>query len=133
MNKAEQKGIEAKLKGWFGQRKLTVKLWLYKRVVLAGVGFVGLNAVDGYLTNSAHQLAVQSGIQRSIEANPFLASVAGHWALSFKGVIGLGVFGVLALVKKYTPDKLFWLLILGCVVFLGIVLWNLYWMGWLRW
>lgn len=124
-----KQNIKAKLKGCWEQRKLAVKLWLYKRVVLAGVGFLGLNAIDGYLTNSAHQVAVQSGLQRSIEANPFLAVVAGHWALSFKGVLGLGAVGVLALVKRYTPDKLFWLLILGCAVFLGVVVWNLHAMG----
>lgn len=120
-----KKGIRAKVKGWLVRQKITVKLWLYKRVILAGLGFVGLNAVDGWLTNYAHQLATSSGVMRSMEANPYLSPIAGHWILSFKGVLGLGVIGTLALVKKYTPNKVFWLLIFGSVVLLAVVLWNL--------
>ena len=120
-----KKGVRAKLKGWFVRQRITVKLWLYKRVVLAAVSFLGLNAVDGYLTNYAQQLTASSGVMRSIEANPYMAPFVGHWALSFKGVLGLGVIGTLALVKRYTPNKVFWILVFGCVVVLAIVLWNL--------
>jgi hypothetical protein len=90
---------------------------------------VGLNAVDGYLTNYAHQIAVSSGIQRSIEANPFLAPIAGHWALSFKGLLGAGAIGLIAYVKHLTPSRLTWYLVGGCAMFAAVIAWNLYAIG----
>jgi len=115
------------------QHKLTLKLWLQKYIVMASLGFIGLNAFDGYLTNQAHQFALQSGIQRTIEANPFLAPIAGHWAMSFKGVLGLAAIGVLSYVRKFSPRTMFWVLMLGCLLFIGVIFWNLHSMGWLRW
>ncbi len=126
MKNLEPKKPKGKLRAWLEKQKIKAKLWLYRYALLTGLGFVGLNAVDGYLTNYAHQLAVQSGIQRGIEANPFLAPIASHWALSFKGVLGLGVLAILARVRKATPNKLFLWLAIGCGVFLAIVIWNLY-------
>ena len=109
--------------------KVTGKLWLQRHIALAALGFLGLNAVDGWLTNQAYQLAVQSGIQRSMEANPFLAPVASHWAISFKGLLGLAAIGLLAKIRKLSPQVIFWIIVFGCMVFLGVVLWNCHSLG----
>jgi hypothetical protein len=90
---------------------------------------VGLNVVDAYLTNYAHRMATAAGVQQSIEANPFLQSLAGNWALGFKGVIGIAALGVLAKGKHFTPDTLFKWLLFGCGVFVVIILWNLLSLG----
>ena len=111
----------SKLRAWIERQKIGVKLWLYKYLVLAGLGFVGLNTVDAQLTNYAHRLVGVTGI----EANPFMQPFVGSWVLSFKGVIGLGAIGLIAYARKVTPNKLFWWLVFGCAVFLGVILWNL--------
>ncbi len=129
MKKPEPEKAKGKLRSWIERQRIAVRLWLYRKGILLTLGFVGLNAVDGYLTNYAHSLAVQSGIQASIEANPFLAAVAGHWALSFKGLLGAGAIGLLAYFKHFTPNKFMWYMMIGCVVFGGIVLWNLHKLG----
>jgi len=111
----------SKLRAWIERQKIGVKLWLYKYLVLAGLGFVGLNTVDAQLTNYAHRLVGVTGI----EANPFMQPFVGSWVLSFKGVIGLGAIGLIAYARKVTPNKLFWWLVFGCAVFLVVILWNL--------
>ncbi|MBV6341218.1 DUF5658 family protein [Candidatus Magnetobacterium casense] len=123
--KVKDKKPKGKVKAWLERQKVAVKVWLYRRALLAGLGFVGLNAVDGYLTNYATHLASSSGVMRAVEANPFLAPIAGHWALSFKGVLGLVVIGGLAWWKKSSPQTLFLMIMGGCVIFLGVVIWNL--------
>lgn len=117
---------KGKLGAWIERQKVAAKLWLYRRAVLVGLGFVGLNAVDGYVTNVGHRMAVAVGVQQSIEANPFLQSVAGSWALSLKGVIGLAVLGILARFKHFTPGTLYKWLLFGCIVLLVVVMFNLY-------
>jgi len=117
---------KGKLVAWIERQKIGVKLWLYRRAVLVGLGFVGLNAVDGYVTNVGHRMAVAVGVQQSIEANPLLQSMAGSWALSLKGVIGLAVLGILARFKHFSPATLYNWLLFGCVILLVVVLFNLY-------
>lgn len=117
---------KGKLGAWIERQKIGVKLWLYRRAVLVGLGFVGLNAVDGYVTNVGHRMAVAVGVQQSIEANPFLQSMAGNWALSLKGVIGLAVLGILARFRHFTPGTLYKWLLFGCIVVLAVILFNLY-------
>ena len=117
---------KGRLVAWIERQKIGVKLWLYRRAVLVGLGFVGLNAVDGYVTNVGHRMAVAVGVQQSIEANPLLQSMAGSWALSLKGVIGLAVLGILARFKHFSPATLYNWLLFGCVILLVVVLFNLY-------
>ena len=120
---------KSKLRAWIERQRIGLKLWLYHRAILAGLAFVGLNVVDAYLTNYAHRMATDMGVQQSIEANPFLQSLAGSWALGFKGVIGIAVLGVLAMGKHLTPDTLFKWLAFGCLVIGVIVVWNLLSLG----
>lgn len=119
---------KTKLREWAERQKIGLKLWLYKNLIIAGLSFIGLNSVDAYLTNYAHRLIATTGV----EANPFMQPFIGSWALSFKGVIYLGVIGLLAKAKRYTPDKIFWLLTFGCFIFGCIILWNMYSLGVIR-
>jgi hypothetical protein len=120
---------KSKLRAWIERQRIGVKLWLYRHAILAGLAFAGLNVVDAYLTNYAHRMATAVGVQQSIEANPFLQSLAGNWALGFKGVIGIAALGVLVKVRHLTPDTLFKWLLFGCGVFVVIILWNLLSLG----
>lgn len=124
MRKAKEK-----VKDWSWRQKVSVKLWLYRRVLVASFGFVCLNAVDGWLTNHAHSLMSHVAIAQSIEINPFIQPAVGHWALGFKGVLGVGAFVLLAWYKKWSPNKLFAWLMFGCLVFVGVIIWNLYSLG----
>ena len=107
--------------------------WLISKPTLklaaVGLAFVALNVVDAYLTNYAHRMATAAGVQQSIEANPFLQSLAGNWALGFKGVVGIAALGLVARVKHFTPDTLFKWLAFGCGVFAFIIVWNLLSLG----
>lgn len=87
---------KGKVKAWIERQKIAVKLWLYRRAVLVGLGFVGLNALDGY----AQRIMVASGAQHMIDANSFLAPIASHWSLSLRGVLAAAVIGVLTWVKR---------------------------------
>lgn len=124
MKDQKPKNIKEKVKAWIQRQKFNIRLWIYQRLVLVALGFLGLNAVDGYITNYAQQ-----GMTKVVEANPFLAPIAGHWALSFKGVFGLAAIGVLSWVRKLAPTRIFWLLVFGCLVFLCIIVWNLHQVG----
>ena len=132
MKETEKKGIGKRISDWFYRRRVDLKVWLYKRIFLVALGFLGLNAVDGYLMNYAQQLAARSGIEHSIESNPFLAPFVGHWSMSLKGILGLAIIGVVAKVRNLTPQQLFWLIVFSCALFLAIVIWNLYSLGFLR-
>lgn len=126
---SDKKNIPQRVKGWLGQLKEGGKLWLQRNIVLAALGFVGLNALDGYLTNHV----VNSSMLKTIEANPFMQPFVGHWAFSFKGVLGLGAIALLGRVRRFSPRVIFWLIMLGCFLFVGVIFWNLHTMGWLRW
>jgi predicted anti-sigma-YlaC factor YlaD len=116
-----------KLRTWVDRQGITtVRLWLYRRATLVGLGFLGLNAVDGYVTNVGHRMAVAVGVQQSIEANPLLQSMAGSWALSLKGIIALAVLGILARFNHFSPSTLYKWLLFGCIVLLAVIMFNLY-------
>jgi hypothetical protein len=118
------KNIKEKVKAWIARQKLNIKLWIYQRLVLVALGFIGLNAVDGYMTNY-----VQQTTTKIAEANPFLAPVVGHWVLNFKGILGLAAIGAISWVRKIAPDRVFWILLFGCLVILCIIVWNMHTMG----
>ena len=108
--------------------KLGDRLWLYRYIILAGAVFVALNAVDAYLTNHAHRLV--SNVD--IESNPFMQAYAGSWLLIFKGLIALVVIWLVAWLRKATLEKILHWLVFGCMVFVGVILWNLYSLGMIR-
>lgn len=118
-----------KVKDWSWHQEVSTKLWLYRHALVASLVFVGLNAVDGWLTNYAHNLVSHVAIAQSVEANPFMQPAVGHWALGFKGLLGVGAFAVLAQYKKWSPNKLFAWLMFGCLVFAGVIIWNLHSLG----
>lgn len=123
MNAQETKPLKERVDSW---RRIAAELWQYRYAMAAGLVFIGLNVIDGYLTNYAYHMA--DGMA-SVEANPFMQPFLGHWALSLKGVMGLGIFALLAWLKRLSPDRLFWWIVFGCVVFTGIIIWNMYAMG----
>ena len=100
-------------------------IWLYRLAFIAGLVFIALNAVDGYLTNYAFQ---QAGT-RAVEANPFVQPFLGHWALPMKGIVGVGLYVMFALYKNLSPGRLFFWVSFGCVIFAGIIVWNMSSMG----
>lgn len=116
--------LKRRIADWIYRRKIDWKLWLQRNILMAALGFMGFNAVDGYLTNS---------IQRGLEANPVLAPIAGHWGLSFKGILGLAAIGAIDRVRKYRPNLLFYIAMAGSFAFAGVLIWNLHVMGWLKW
>ena len=122
-----------KVTNFVQRRRVTGQLWLQKGILLAGLCFILLNAVDGYLTIYAHQIAAQHGIQHSIEANPFLAPIASHWAISGKGILGLAAICLLGFIREFSPRIMFRAILLGCIVFSGVIIFNMNSLGWLRW
>ena len=122
-----------KVTNFVQRRRTTGQSWLQKGIMLAGLCFVLLNAVDGYLTICAHQIAAQHGIQHSVEANPFLAPIASHWAISFKGILGLAAICLLGFIRDFSPRIMFRAILLGCIVFSGVIIFNMNSLGWLRW
>lgn len=87
---------KGKVKAWIERQKIAVKVWLYRRAVLVGLGFMGLNALDGY----AQRIMVASGAQHIIDTNSFLAPISSHWSLSLRGILAAAVIGVLTWVKR---------------------------------
>ena len=122
----EPKSSKEGVKAWLWRQKVSVKRWLYNRAILAGAGFLGLNAVDGYLTNHAQSLARQLGVTQTIEANPFLQPIMGHWLLGFKGLLGLAVIGLVAKLRNVNQTKVFYALMLGCFALALAISWNLW-------
>lgn len=104
---------------------IAIGVWLHRHVILLALGFLGLNAVDGYLTNYAHQLAMANGLLRSVEANPYMQAFVGTSTLNFKGAIGIVILGLLAWWKQWQANKLAKVLVVGCLVFVGVLVWNL--------
>lgn len=122
----KRKGAEKALGDWIRRQKVTIKLWLYRRALLAALGFIALNAVDAHLTNWASRQAQGMGIAQSIEANPILQPIVGTWALSFKGLLGAGVIGLFGFARHLSPDRLCFWFLLGCLVMIGVIFWNMY-------
>jgi hypothetical protein len=126
MSKDKKKGIEERVKAWLWRQKGNIKRWLYNRVALAVAGFLGLNMVDGYVSNHALSLARQLGVAQTIEANPFLYPILGNWTMGVKGLLGLAVIGLVARLRNLSPTKVFYVLMFGCIALAVAISWNLW-------
>ena len=120
----EGKAWRQRLSDFWWRTSVTWRLWWQRRVVFAAVLFLALNAADGFLTNRAHGMAMEYGI--TIEANPFLAPIAGHWALLLKGIVGVAAIVTLGTLRGFSGRTMCRMLLFGSFVFLGITGWNLY-------
>jgi hypothetical protein len=105
---------------WFP--KVSAFVLTYRKALIAAIVFLALNALDGFITNYAYNATSTA----QVEANPLLQMFVGHWALGLKGFFGLVFFALLAYFRRMTPDRLFGWLVFGCIVFIGIITWNIY-------
>lgn len=122
-----EKTLKQRMIDWLRQQSVTIRKWMVNRLVLAAAGFMGLNAVDGYLSNHAAVLARQLGITQTVEANPFLQPIMGNWiGMGVKGLLTLAVFGLVSRLSKVPQRAIIFALMLGCLALAAAISWNLW-------